>query len=189
MYYKQGGKLPFLFIVIPPAILIKQPYAGNNCQYYRQQYKEYFIVTNGDVTAEKGISEKNIQKRLNDILLRFRQGGGPFGNIKVHEIQRIIHVVDMDGVFIPDEAIRREDDCAFRYEDDGIVTSNVDGAIGRNHRKSQILRKLITVEQIGNVPYSVYFVSCNMDHFLFIAKYSYKKWEYNARSIYRISIA
>lgn len=73
----------------------------------------------------------------------------------------------LHGAFIPDSKIIRGDSNFFQYTDENIVTSNVDGAKGRNRKKAEILRKLVEIKQVGNVPYSVYFVSCNMDHVLF----------------------
>lgn len=134
---------------------------------YLEHYEPYILPKGGDITAETGAAAKNIQKKLNEILLYFRNNGVPFRNIKVQDIQEVVQIVDLDGAFIPRENIVRGPYSYFYYEDEAIKTSNVDGAIGRNKRKAEILRKLTEVQQVGNVPYSVYFASCNMDHLLF----------------------
>lgn len=134
---------------------------------YRDKYQIEFLTKGGDVTATSGVSAKNIQQKLNDILLYFRRNGVPFNNIKVSEIQEFVQIVDMDGAFIDPSHIIRGSSNAFYYTEDSIVTSNVDGAIGRNRKKAEILQKLSEIQQIGNVPYSVYYASCNMDHVLF----------------------
>ena len=134
---------------------------------YLEHYEPYILPKGGDITAETGAAAKNIQKKLNEILMYFRNNGVPFRNIKVQDIQEVVQIVDLDGAFIPRENIVRGPYSYFYYEDEAIRTSNVDGAIGRNKRKAEILRKLTEVQQVGNVPYSVYFASCNMDHLLF----------------------
>lgn len=133
---------------------------------YRDKYVIQFHVADGDVTADKSVSAKNILKKMNDIVLSFRNNGIPYSRIDVGDIQEIIHVVDIDGTFISDENIVDGETSEFIYTDDTIATANICAAVGRNHKKAEILRKLVETKQIGNIPYSIYFVSCNMDHLL-----------------------
>lgn len=146
--------------------------------YFKDYYGKYDIRfqkplkngnrSGGDITADKDVTSKNVLDKLNKVLMRFRNGGeGPYNNILVSDIQEIIHIVDLDGTFIPRSHIERGEDPRLRYCEDTIETSNVDACYGRNKKKAEILRKLIETKQIGNVPYSVYFVSANMDHLLF----------------------
>ena len=144
---------------------------------YRDLYEPYFYVVNGDVLVsppnkgkqkKKKVSENNIQKVLADIVMDFRRNSGPYGNIPVSDIQEVVQITDTDGVFIPRGSIKRDDDylnCT--YFDDCIKINNVDWIQGRNKKKSAIIKKLLTVKQIGNIPYSLYYASCNMDHVLF----------------------
>jgi len=140
---------------------------------YREKYKIWYCYYKhngkygGDVTAAAGVTADNIQGRLNDILMSFRKVEGPYREIKVNDIQEFVQIVDMDGAFIPPQNVVRGNDNSFNYTDNSIITSNVDGAIGRNRKKADILRKLSEISQVGNVPYSVYYASCNMDHVLF----------------------
>lgn len=134
---------------------------------YRNKYQIQFLTNGGDVTAAAKVTASNIQGKLNDILLNFRRNGVPFNNIRVDEIQEFVQIVDMDGAFIPPENIVRGNVRDFDYTSTSIITSNIDGAIGRNRKKADILRKLSEISQVGNVPYSVYYASCNMDHLLF----------------------
>ncbi len=132
-----------------------------------ERYEPILWPTNGDITTASGASASNIQKKLNSILLDFRKNGVPWGNIKPTDIHEIVQIVDLDGAFIPPDNILPSEDNAFEYHDDHILTSNVDGAVGRNRKKAEVLNKLISIDKIGDVNYSVYFVSCNMDHVLF----------------------
>ena len=134
---------------------------------YREKYKVEFIQTNGDLTTDKAVNEKNVQEKLNKLLLDFRRNGVPFSNIKPQDIQEIVQVVDLDGAFVQRADIIQGKTDKFFYTEESIITSNVDGAWGRNRKKVAILNKLIDVNRIGNVPYSIYFVSCNMDHVVF----------------------
>ena len=123
---------------------------------YRDKYQIQFLTNGGDITATAKVTANNIQGKLNEILLYFRRHGVPFNNIRVDEIQEFVQVVDMDGAFIPPENVVRGSVRDFDYTDSAIITSNVDGAIGRNRKKADILRKLSEISQVGNVPYSVY---------------------------------
>lgn len=132
-----------------------------------KNYEPRFYKAKMDVSSEKGLSKDNIQKKLNEILMNFRRKGVPFNNIRVSDIQEVVQITDLDGCFIPHECIVRGDDPKFIYTDDAIITSNIDGAYGRNRKKADILLKLKDIKQIGGVPYSIYFVSSNMEHVLF----------------------
>lgn len=143
--------------------ILKSPYFDK----YKDKYQIEFRVMNGDITTTKNVTAENIQKHLNEILMDFRRNGVPYSNIKVQDIQEIVQVVDLDGCFIPRGNIISDGDSKFKYTDMNIITTNIDGAAGRNNRKASVLKKLVSINQIGNVPYSVYFVSCNMDHVLF----------------------
>lgn len=130
-------------------------------------YEPIIWPTNGDITAAAGVSVRNIQNKLNNILLDFRKRGVPWGNIKPNDIHEIVQIVDLDGAFISPDNILLGEENVFEYHDDYILTSNIDGAVGRNRKKAEILNKLVGIDKIGDVSYSVYFVSCNMDHVLF----------------------
>ncbi len=52
------------------------------------------------------------------------------------------------------------------YESDGIHTPDPQGIIERNKQKTDNLYKLRGTGQIWQVPYRVYYMSCNLDHVL-----------------------
>ncbi|MBR0509072.1 MAG: hypothetical protein IJJ85_03055 [Clostridia bacterium] len=134
---------------------------------YKNKYQFEFYDLRGDITSKEGITDKNIQGKLNSIFLDWRERGIPFNRIKPCDVQEIVHIIDMDGVFIPKEDIEYGDVGRFYYEEKRILSYNPSNAIGRNNKKSKIIKKLLTVSQIDGVPYSIYFLSCNMDHVLF----------------------
>lgn len=143
---------------------------------YRHSYEPFFYVTQGDVMMSSikvrnkkvKVTSDNIQKALDDIVLNFRRTNGPYSNISVSDIHEVVQITDTDGAFIPNYRVIRDDNYVYcTYFDDCIKINNVDGIVGRNRRKAEIIRKLLNVKQIGNIPYSLYYVSCNMDHVLF----------------------
>lgn len=48
-----------------------------------------------------------------------------------------------------------------------METVNVDAAIDRNSRKAEILFKLRKTGKIHDIPYKIYFNSCNLEHVLY----------------------
>lgn len=81
---------------------------------------------------------------------------------------QIIHIVDIDGTFIPDVNVT-EDPSAEKpvYSLNEIRTRNKAGIEERNRRKSSNIKKLCSREKIWGVPYQVYYMSCNLDHVLY----------------------
>ena len=89
-------------------------------------------------------------------------------------ISEIIQIVDTDGAYIPNECVvldssLSEEDSPF-YKDDKIACLDVDKIVKRNEQKSENLDYLSSCTTIKvkqkTVPYSVYYVSCNLDHYL-----------------------
>ncbi len=78
----------------------------------------------------------------------------------------VVHIIDTDGAFIDDGAVRYADTEDPQYFDDGIETKNVAGIISRNRRKSAIIERMLEIKNLMSktIPYSVYYFSSNMDH-------------------------
>lgn len=80
----------------------------------------------------------------------------------------------VDNPYIPNECVvldssLSEEDSPF-YKDDKIACLDVDKIVKRNEQKSENLDYLSSCTTIKvkqkTVPYSVYYVSCNLDHYL-----------------------
>lgn len=73
----------------------------------------------------------------------------------------------MDGAYIPSENIildlGRDE---IYYESDGIHTPDQQGIMERNKQKADNLYRLRGTGKIWQVPYRVYYMSCNLDHVL-----------------------
>nr|MBQ4453175.1 hypothetical protein [Clostridia bacterium] len=134
----------------------------------RDQYRFYVVPANTDITtvSKKGKAKTAISA-LNAIVEEFRQKE----HLKDEDIQEVVQVIDLDGCFIPEESIIKGDFADFEYTDNSIITSNVDGAIGRNRKKCNGIYDLLEKEKVGKTNYSIYYVSCNMDHLLFNSRY------------------
>lgn len=87
---------------------------------------------------------------------------------KPGDFSRIIHITDMDGAFILNDAVV-EDAAAVDlfYSVTEIRTQRKSGIENRNQRKRECLNRLSSVSRIWSVPYQIYYMSCNLDHALY----------------------
>ncbi len=134
----------------------------------KDKYKDIYLPYGGDITFSE--TEKSIKGKLTDMVLSWRKGEtrlDPFHPVSPSDVARIIHVIDMDGAFIPEGSIVEADVGDIQYDDDTIKCGDRPFVVGRNRKKCKAIRTLLTVKSIDNIPYEVYFASCNMDHVLF----------------------
>lgn len=87
------------------------------------------------------------------------------------DLDRIIHIVDLDGAFIPNECIVEGDCDGFAYGRDSITARDTARVVDRNERKSAALLELAGTRELKHrkhaVPYRVYFMSRNLEHALY----------------------
>ncbi len=120
-----------------------------------------FQLTQGDITTNFSINPSNITAKIGNLVNSFR------GKIFTHtDFLEVVHLVDTDGAFIPDEMILHDEKHnGVYYTSDNIFTSNVHGIVERNKRKVANLERMLTLTKTcKTIPYSVYFFSSNMDH-------------------------
>lgn len=122
-----------------------------------------FKFTSGDLTSDKHSDVSNIEKRIYDIVLRLMNEN----KFRKSDILRIVQIVDTDGVFIPDEAIVEGESYHFFYTLENISCQEPGRVITRNAKKRTLLNHLMNVTEIRHIPYSVFFMSCNLDHALY----------------------
>lgn len=124
----------------------------------------YVEIMYSDVTTKKGITSTNILKEIANVVKEYAERN----HFKPLHFKRIIHIVDTDGAFCSEDAIIEDLSVNnFMYYETEIRTSNKENAILRNEQKSQNLRKISRTESIWNIPYNVYYMSCNIEHVLF----------------------
>lgn len=123
----------------------------------------YVHVVHADITTKTGITPANIVSKVGDIVRQF--AGKTF---KKSDFYGIIHLTDTDGAFISNDYVI-DDPTQLKplYSTTAIRTHNKPGIEDRNKRKSENLRRLFTTQKIWGIPYSIYYMSCNLDHVLY----------------------
>ena len=116
-----------------------------------------------DITTELGVTPNNIVRTIGDCVKKFA------GRLyKSGDFCQIIHSVDMDGAFIPNNAVVEDASAAKPiYSITEIRTRQKSGIENRNLRKRENLNRLLSTPEIGKIPYRVYYMSCNLDHALY----------------------
>lgn len=123
----------------------------------------YIHIMHGDITTQKGVQAQKIIAKLGREITDFAKSR----HYRAADFKQIIHIVDTDGTYIPDEKIMEDSDCEeVQYENDGIYTEDVHGIIARNKQKRENLYRLRSCGKVWNIPYRVYYMSCNLDHVL-----------------------
>ena len=123
----------------------------------------YVQVMHCDITTELDVNAGNVIAKIGDVVKQY--AGRAF---KPGDFSRIIHITDMDGAFIPDDAVV-EDKAAVKplYSVTEIRTQRKSGIENRNQRKRECLNRLSSASRIWGVPYQIYYMSCNLDHALY----------------------
>lgn len=122
----------------------------------------HFEITDGDITTKLGVSSNNIAARIGNIVKR--HSGRVF---KQNDYLEVVHLVDMDGAYIPDERVIETEMDSLLYKNDEIQCKDAMSIIKRNHQKQEVINRMLTISKVWTgIPYSVYYFSCNMDHVL-----------------------
>ena len=124
------------------------------------------IVVRGDITADTGCNPSNILSYIGNLVKDWASRYG----LKRSDFLRVIHITDTDGVYIPDTNVIEDSSHNGRpeYNETNIVASPVSMIRARNARKRSNLNKLCSIATVwGKIPYSIYYMSCNLDHVLY----------------------
>lgn len=125
----------------------------------------YVHITHGDITSEFiEAPGENIFTRVVDEVETYARANH---YEKIH-FKEIIHIVDTDGTFVSNDNVI-EDLSAEKpfYSLNEIRTKNKAGIEKRNKRKSNNINKLCSKMKLWDIPYQVYYMSCNLDHVLY----------------------
>lgn len=146
----------------------------SNIQVYFPILRQDDEERGGDITSHFKSKPANIEKRIYEGFLEqfFDQE-----KIMPKDVHEVIQLVDTDGVYISDDAIVFEEDSQtdgqYYYDCNRILVPracDVEYARDRNHRKRENLDYLVSLDTIKvkqkSVPYSIYYFSSNLDHFL-----------------------
>lgn len=122
-----------------------------------------FQITSGDITSKLNITPQNCREEINKILLSFLERS----KLRKTDIIKIIHILDVDGVYIPEiNIIEDKNKKKFLYTINGIVAPSKENVQKRNESKKQIVEKLLVTSKINSIPYEMYYMSCNLEHVL-----------------------
>lgn len=122
----------------------------------------HFEMTEGDITTKRGINCKNITAGLGNLVKDF--SGRVF---RAKDFYEVVHLIDTDGAFVPDECVLSGDNKKVLYTEENIITTDVENIIRRNKQKTEVLNKMLSIHKVwGSIPYSMFYFSCNMDHVL-----------------------
>lgn len=123
----------------------------------------------GDITSKYGITPDTIERCIYKLFL-----SNFFDQEKIlpKDVTEIIHIIDLDGAYVNDnQVILNPSASKTIYNLDNIMTNNVAKIIDRNQRKRSNIDYLCSLSNIHvkqkTPPYSAYFFSSNLDHFLF----------------------
>lgn len=117
-----------------------------------------------DITTERNVTQMNIVKKIGEKIKEFAVRR----HFKASDFDRIIHLVDTDGAFVPDDAILEDPQAnGFVYSTEFIQANQCQAVIERNRQKKGNLDRLIRTQSIWNIPYNVFYMSCNLEHVLF----------------------
>lgn len=122
-------------------------------------------IIHGDITADLNIQPGDIAIKLCGIVKSYAESM----HFKQEDFQEIIHLVDMDGSFIPDSAIIYNPDAQKTvYSVNKIQTEKPERIRSRNSYKREVINRISTLKKVwGTIPYKVYYMSCNLDHVLY----------------------
>lgn len=121
-------------------------------------------VCHGDMTSRTGMSPAYIVYKTAEIIKNYTAQN----YFKQSDFLRVIQITDTDGVFIDDSDVIYDEnyDHPF-YTLKNIRSIDPSAIIQRNHKKASNLLRLSERRKIWNIPYSIYFMSCNLDHALY----------------------
>lgn len=121
-----------------------------------------FKILRTDITSLHGIYPENIKKELAKQIKDFISSD----IYTKKDILKVVHLVDLDGTFIDDKYINYKDG-DIKYSSENICAHNVEQIKNRNKMKSDNLNVLISTDYLyKDIPYNVYFFSCNLEHVL-----------------------
>ncbi len=125
----------------------------------------FIYVTHGDITSSWEVTPANIASKICTYVKEYKS----MNYFKKGDFKEVIHIVDMDGAYVPDEAIIHDENAIkVIYSTKEIHTCNPEMIVNRNQHKRANIERLKSMRYVwSTIPYSVYYMSCNLDHVLY----------------------
>lgn len=131
---------------------------------YFENDNVHIEIMHSDITVQKDTRPENIIKKIVEEVKKYANNY----HFKPIHFKSIIHIVDTDGAFCSKDIIMEDTNLnQIMYFDDRIMAPNKEKVISRNEQKSKNLIKIYQTEKIWEIPYKVYYMSCNLEHVLF----------------------
>lgn len=93
--------------------IMKEYFSSNEIQ---------FVVVHGDITLQDYVSPGSILAKIDDQIENVKRKY----RYNQDDIIKIIHITDMDGVYIPDADVKKAETTAVQYYEDHIDAPNVE---------------------------------------------------------------
>lgn len=121
-------------------------------------------VQHGDITSDTTTNASNVIAKVTQTVKNYAKNN----SLKRQDFQEIIHITDTDGAFISPDAVIADNTVArLTYSPTEIRTKNKSDIEDRNRRKSENINRLISQSFIWtDIPYRLFYMSCNLDHVL-----------------------
>lgn len=127
--------------------------------------KVHIEIMHGDITSDTAIAPEEIVGAIGDVVKNYASSM----HFTQDNFQQVIHIVDTDGAYIPDTAVK-EDPAAEKpvYSLTEIQTAKPEQLILRNHHKQLKLDRIKGLKKVwSSIHYQAYYMSCNLDHVLY----------------------
>ncbi|MFL0197190.1 hypothetical protein ACJDU8_16735 [Clostridium sp. WILCCON 0269] len=125
-----------------------------------------FSIVDGDITTQNSSKVDTIRAKIGDYINKAAQRD----KFLKTDVERVVHLIDTDGIYIPDKNIIINHTINILYTENNIETDNVNSIIARNEKKRSILNILSTMPAIykgkNSIPYYMFYMSCNLEHVL-----------------------
>lgn len=86
-------------------VIVEGPSDADSLELYFSKFFDsntvHMKIMYGDITSKKGINQSNIKARLGNEIKIYAENN----HFKAADVQQIIHLVDMDGVFVDNSFI------------------------------------------------------------------------------------
>lgn len=127
--------------------------------------KVHIEIMYGDITTDMNIDPVDIAKALGEVVKRYADSM----HFKQLHFQQVIHLIDMDGAYIPDDCVIDNPDAEKPvYTLTNIQTAKRDLLLRRNKHKQSKIERICGLQKVwGSIPYRAYYMSSNLDHVLY----------------------
>ena len=132
--------------------------------------KVKFVICRGDITSDNKTTTRNVNKKITAKIKEFLDSSN--GLYSITDVNLIVHIMDTDACSIDECNIVESD--KNEYQKTIVNTTSKNNILNRNRKKLAILKIVSSLNylsfNINNsslcVPYTPYYMSCNLEHVL-----------------------